>query len=112
MRIVLISTPIGFLGSGKGGGVELTLNSLVSGFISLGHSVEVVAPKNSKLHESNVKAKLHFVEGEDQISCGGVWLDERLTIVQWIGVVFVLISVFFVSQRKSLWENKFSDTTI
>jgi len=43
---------------------------------------------------------------------GGVWLDERLTIVQWIGVVFVLISVFFVSQRKSLWENKFSDTNI
>ena len=68
MRIVLISTPIGFLGSGKGGGVELTLNSLVSGLISLGHSVEVVAPKNSKLHESNVKAKLHCVEGEDQIS--------------------------------------------
>jgi len=68
MRIVLISTPIGCLGSGKGGGVELTLNSLVSGLISLGHSVEVVAPKNSKLHESNVKAKLHFVEGEDQIS--------------------------------------------
>ena len=68
MRIVLISTPIGFLGSGKGGGVELTLNSLVSGLISLGHSVEVIAPKNSKLHESNVKAKLYFVEGEDQIS--------------------------------------------
>ncbi len=68
MRIVLISTPIGFLGSGKGGGVELTLNSLVLGLISLGHSVEVVAPKNSKLHESNVEAKLHFVEGEDQIS--------------------------------------------
>ena len=68
MRIVLISTPIGFLGSGKGGGVELTLNSLVSGLISLGHSVEVVAPKNSKLHKSNEKGKLHFVEGEAQIS--------------------------------------------
>ncbi len=68
MRIVLISTPIGFLGSGKGGGVELTLNSLVSGLISLGHYVDVIAPKNSKLHKSNVKAKLHFVEGEDQIS--------------------------------------------
>jgi len=68
MRIVLISTPIGFLGSGKGGGVELTLNSLVSGLISLGHSVDVVAPKDSKLIESNVKAKLHLVEGEDQIS--------------------------------------------
>ena len=68
MRIVLISTPIGFLGSGKGGGVELTLNSLVSGLLSLGHSVEVIAPKHSKLYESNEKAKLHFVEGEDQIS--------------------------------------------
>jgi len=68
MRIVLISTPIGFLGSGKGGGVELTLNSLVSGLLCLGHSVDVIAPKNSKLNESNKKAKLHFVEGEDQIS--------------------------------------------
>ena len=68
MRIVLISTPIGFLGSGKGGGVELTLNSLVSGLLALGHSVDVIAPKNSKLYESNEKAKLHFVDGEDQIS--------------------------------------------
>ena len=68
MRIVLISTPIGYLGSGKGGGVELTLNSLVSGLLSLGHSVEVIAPKNSKLYGSNEKAKLHFVEGEDQVS--------------------------------------------
>jgi len=68
MRIVLISTPIGFLGSGKGGGVELTLNSLVSGLLSLGHSVDVIAPANSKLHKGNEKAKLHFVEGEDQIS--------------------------------------------
>ena len=57
MRIVLISTPIGFLGSGRGGGVELTLNSLVSGLLSLGHTVEVIAPRNSKLIESNVKAK-------------------------------------------------------
>ena len=58
MRIVLISTPLGFLGSGKGGGVELTLNSLVSGLLSLGHSVEVIAPKNSKLYEkiSRIKA--------------------------------------------------------
>ena len=68
MRIVLISTPIGFLGSGRGGGVELTINSLVSGLLSLGHSVEVIAPINSKLYESNEKAKLHLVEGEDQIS--------------------------------------------
>ena len=39
---------------------------------------------------------------------GGVYLNERLTSIQWIGVIFVLMSVFFVSQRKILWE--FSDT--
>jgi len=74
MRIVLISTPIGFLGSGKGGGVELTLNSLVSGLISLGHSVDVIAPNNSKLHKSNKKAKMHFVDGEEQIS----WQHQKI----------------------------------
>ena len=68
MHIVLISTPIGFLGSGKGGGVELTLNSLVSGLLSLGHTVEVIAPKNSKLNDSNKKAKLHCLEGAEQKS--------------------------------------------
>ena len=68
MRLVLISTPIGFLGSGKGGGVELTLNSLVTGLLSSGHSVDVVAPKKSKLSQNNKKAKLHLLEGEEQIS--------------------------------------------
>ena len=63
-----MSTPIGFLGSGKGGGVELTLNSLVSGLLSLGHSVDVIAPKKSKLHNYNEKVNLYLVDGEDQIS--------------------------------------------
>ena len=67
MRLVLISTPIGYLGSGKGGGVEITLNSLVSGLVSKGHYVEIVAPKKSKL-SGNQRAKLHHVEGEEQIS--------------------------------------------
>jgi len=68
MHIVLISTPIGFLGSGKGGGVEVTLNSLVNGLLSSGHKVDVVAPNNSKLLEGNDNAKIHFVEGEEQKS--------------------------------------------
>ena len=68
MNIVLISTPIGFLGSGKGGGVELTLNSLVTGLIPKGHKVDVVAPNNSKLFEASKKAKLHFIKGEEQSS--------------------------------------------
>ena len=68
MHIVLISTPIGFLGSGKGGGVELTLSSLVTGLLAKGHKVDVVAPKNSKLIEACSKAKLHCVEGNEQKS--------------------------------------------
>ena len=68
MHIVLVSTPIGFLGSGKGGGVELTLNSLVSGLLAEGHTIEVVAPQNSKLSESSKNLKLHLVEGKEQES--------------------------------------------
>ncbi|MDC3077739.1 glycosyltransferase family 4 protein [Prochlorococcus sp. AH-716-O05] len=68
MNIVLISTPIGYLGSGKGGGVELTLNSLVTGLLAKGHTVDVIAPKKSKLLEDSKKAKIHFVEGEEQKS--------------------------------------------
>ncbi len=68
MYIVIISTPIGFLGSGRGGGVELTLNSLVNGLLAIGHKVDVVAPKNSKLLEASKRANLYLVEGEEQTS--------------------------------------------
>ena len=43
---------------------------------------------------------------------GGVWLNERLSVIQWVGVAFVLVSVFFVSQRKSLWELNNSESNI
>ncbi len=38
---------------------------------------------------------------------GGLWLGERLEPLQWIGVVWVLISVLLVSQRRRLWEPAF-----
>ncbi len=38
------------------------------------------------------------------LASGGVWLGERLQLVQWFGVAFVLLSVFLVSQRRRLWE--------
>ena len=68
MNFVLLSTPIGFLGSGKGGGVELTLNSLVNGLIGMGHNIKVVAPKYSKLNNNNTSADLYCVEGSEQES--------------------------------------------
>ncbi len=64
LRVLIASTPVGPLGSGVGGGVELTLHSLVYGLSGLGHSVEVVAPAGS-LH---VGARVHQIEGALQAS--------------------------------------------
>jgi len=64
MRVLIASTPVGPLGSGVGGGVELTLHSLVYGLSGLGHDVEVVAPAGS-LH---VGARVHQVDGALQPS--------------------------------------------
>ena len=68
MRITIISTPIGYLGSGKGGGVELTLNSLIKGLLKRGHSLKVIAPTESKLSDEFKSVELICVKGEKQIS--------------------------------------------
>ena len=68
MRLIIISTPIGFLGSGRGGGVELTLNSLVSGLLKQNHLIDVIAPINSNLSESCQSANLFTVTGVEQKS--------------------------------------------
>ncbi|HEY0519926.1 MAG TPA: glycosyltransferase [Ilumatobacteraceae bacterium] len=60
----MISTPVGPLGSGEGGGVELTLHSLVLGLSGRGHHVEVLAPAGS-LH---VGAVVHQIPGALQPS--------------------------------------------
>lgn len=63
-RILICSTPVGPLGSGVGGGVELTLHSLVLGLTARGHEVEVVAPAGS-LH---VGTRVHQIAGRPQVS--------------------------------------------
>lgn len=64
LRILIASTPVGPLGSGIGGGVELTLHGLVLGLSGRGHHVEVVAPAGS-LH---VGARVHQIPGSWQVS--------------------------------------------
>jgi len=68
MRIIIVSTSIGYLGSGKGGGVELTLNSLVFGLLNKGHDIKVVAPEQSQLSERCNSAELICVKGIAQKS--------------------------------------------
>lgn len=47
LSVLVVSTPVGPIGSGIGGGVELTLRNLVEGLTYLGHRVEVVVPMGS-----------------------------------------------------------------
>ena len=68
LRVLIASTPVGPLGSGTGGGVELTLHNLVYGLGLRGHHVEVVAPANS-LH---LGERVHQIDGALQISAQGL----------------------------------------
>lgn len=52
LKLLFLSTPIGPLGSGTGGGVELTLQTLSREMARRGHHVQVVAPLGSQLSSS------------------------------------------------------------
>ncbi|MEP0918549.1 glycosyltransferase family 4 protein [Leptolyngbya sp. DQ-M1] len=49
LKLLLLSTPVGAIGSGLGGGVELTLTNIARSLILLNHSVTVIAPEGSVL---------------------------------------------------------------
>ena len=68
MRILLVSTPVGCLGSGRGGGVELTATTLVGGLLECGHSVTVLAAEGSRLPAACGAATLWWEGGAPQTS--------------------------------------------
>lgn len=49
LKLLLVSTPIGPLGSGLGGGVELTLHNIAKELLRRGHTLKIVAPEGSYL---------------------------------------------------------------
>ncbi len=49
LKLLFISTPVGALGSGVGGGVELTVHNLARELLRRGHQLKVVAPTTSFL---------------------------------------------------------------
>ncbi len=75
LKLILVSTPIGYLGSGKGGGVELTIISLVKGLIFLGHKIILIAPKGSKLPFESELLEIRLIDGIDQPS----WQHQKRT---------------------------------
>ncbi len=68
LRILVVSTPVGALGSGRGGGVELTLTSLVAGLLERGHRLTVLAAEGSQLPAACAGAALWTCPGVDQPS--------------------------------------------
>ncbi len=75
LRVLVMSTPVGAIGSGTGGGVEVTVRGIAAGLVARGHHVEVVAPEGSVAFG----VPLHAVEGKVQAS---MQLVDRSTVVE------------------------------
>ncbi len=73
LRLLVVSTPVGHLGSGRGGGVEQTLVALVAGLLERGHRLTVLAAEGSRLPPSCDAARLWEAAGADQPS----WQHQR-----------------------------------
>ena len=71
MRLLLLSTPVGPLGSGLGGGVETTVLNLAQVLSERGHRVAIATPTATTLLETLPKDKL----GDDisLIQISGTW---------------------------------------
>jgi UDP-glucose:tetrahydrobiopterin glucosyltransferase len=54
LKLLFISTPVGPLGTGVGGGVELSLHNIAQEMIKRGHDIQIVAPQGSKLESMPV----------------------------------------------------------
>ena len=54
LNLLFVSTPLGALGSGVGGGVELTLLNMLAALTQRGHHIQVIAPQQSQLPNHTV----------------------------------------------------------
>jgi UDP-glucose:tetrahydrobiopterin glucosyltransferase len=80
MRILVVSTPVGALGSGRGGGVELTACTLVAGLLERGHGVTVLAATGSVLPPACAAAELWTCSGSSQPSAQHQDRDAPITM--------------------------------
>jgi len=64
LKLLFLSTPVGPLGSGIGGGVELTLYNLALEMMHRGHQLQIVAPAGS--HLGNLP--IYPIEGNLQVA--------------------------------------------
>ena len=60
-RVLLMSTPVGPIGSGMGGGVELTISNIAQELARRGHAITAIAPRGSRL------ANVRLIEADGTI---------------------------------------------
>ncbi len=75
-KFLFLSTPVGPLGSGLGGGVELTLHNLASELQRRGHRIQIVAPAGSVLPGFD----LQEIPGNPQIPAQTVDRNEPIAL--------------------------------
>ncbi|PSF37967.1 UDP-glucose--tetrahydrobiopterin glucosyltransferase [Aphanothece hegewaldii CCALA 016] len=76
LKLLFVSTPVGPLSSGIGGGVEFTLYNLALIMSRRGHHVQVVAPEKSTLPNTSIIE----IAGNLQISAQSQERDEMITL--------------------------------
>ncbi len=62
LRLLLLYTPVGPLGSGLGGGVELTVVNLAQVLSKLGHQVAIAAPQGSVLPDAIAALHISLIQ--------------------------------------------------
>ena len=76
LKLLLLSTSVGALGSGLGGGVELTLKNIGQALSQLGHTLTVVAPVGSQFEP----VQLVTIPGNLQITAQSQGRDALITL--------------------------------
>lgn len=76
LKLLLLSTPVGALGSGLGGGVELTLKNMARSLLDRGHEITVIAPEGSVLEG----IPLVSIAGQLQIMAQSQGRDALITL--------------------------------
>ncbi len=76
LKLLLLSTSVGALGSGLGGGVELTLKNIAQALQQRGHQITIVAPSDSVLEG----VSLVTITGELQTTAQTQGRDAPITL--------------------------------
>ncbi|QDZ40366.1 glycosyltransferase family 4 protein [Euhalothece natronophila Z-M001] len=67
LSLLFLSTPVGVLGTGEGGGVELTIKNLAQDLLHSKHQVNILAPKDSYLENIPIET----IPGNLQVAVQG-----------------------------------------